>query len=247
MDWCLSWAILAVWISVAGCVGGVELTGDHDEGEGRSPDQVARGEFFADQHERGRPTDTTRDVNHGTDAVPAGDADAVDPDAGGDARAADVDATPVDGCIDLEYTELPACICSAACMHPESGACMSTEEEAVSVYRSQGCYEETLGSWWFAEFLPPVDFETSEVATYFEWLSWDCFSGPIVDSVHDCGTHIEVGFHVNEPCNRCDAEGQLCLSLVLPSDVRPVRFRVDWREPILEPAGDAFICRMRSD
>jgi hypothetical protein len=143
-------------------------------------------------------------------------------------------------CADLGYSWVLG-PCPLASRGYEPDACRDTEDEAVFVYRTLGCFEEAGGVG------GPVDFEVDEVAEYCQWRSSIGFDGPIVDGVRDCGTHVEIAFHVNEPCNACDAEGAVCVSLVLPNTPQPVRFLPEWREPIEEQFGDSYVCRMRTD
>jgi len=156
----------------------------------------------------------------GTDAS---DADAVVEETGVDAS--DSESAP---CTSVPYSIL-------------SGGCYCHDAPHEVVCNTESCYEqlEWPGN---GNPPPPVDFNTAQVAETCWWMSWSCYGGPFIDGVRDCGSGVEVYFHMNEPCDSCSSEGSICVRLLLPGPPRPVKFAPEWRDAVMTDAGT---CQMQ--
>jgi hypothetical protein len=101
---------------------------------------------------------------------------------------------------------------------PALPECQSADTGAL-VARSNDCLDATLQahpdcSPWSHDF----SFELVILEDPFGGCMW-----PItVDAVLDCGDHVQIDFHVTEPCSSCDAPLEMWRILHLPNDPKPV-------------------------
>jgi hypothetical protein len=162
------------------------------------------------------------------DSLPATDAGvamdlgrATASEAGGAAEVADASSSQESGaCQPLAYSHLgPATGATSYCpVDPKLPECASADVGAL-VYRDEVCGLATLAAH------PQCSPWSREVHSEYVFLS-DPFGGcgwPItVNSVLDCGDHVEIDYAVTMPCNTCDGVVPSTVMLIIRNDPKPV-------------------------
>jgi hypothetical protein len=157
-----------------------------------------------------------------TDAGSALDAGAADTASVGDATTA-VDNPPaqeIAACQLLPYSHFGSVTNVARCpVDPALPECASSDVGST-VYRDEACALATLKA--HPDCTPwsrALDSEYVFLTDPFGGCGW-----PItLDSVLDCGDHVDIKYTVTEPCQTCDAVHPSSVMLIIRNDPKPVR------------------------
>ena len=140
-------------------------------------------------------------------------------------------------CTDIEFSTLGYAIGSESLvdpMPPDDDLCREVDDSGAVVYRSQSCFDARFpsGSPWTVDF---DAWEVVELCDIYGGCEW-----PVgIDRVTDCGTHIEIDYHVVSPCANCDGSIPNCLFVLLPNTQRHVHAEA---EIILENCSQSWLC-----